>query len=239
MVKLFWMDKDYEVGVDRGVFFPQEGQGEVWNGLISVDEVSSELKSRVKYRDGKKYTNRRSEDSFSATIKTYTYPLSFSEYELVSRRRKEFGFSYRIKTENGYKIHLVYNAIARMSSVSYTQSDTASFSFDISTRPLPIPGGISSAHLIVDVPVAYSWTVAEFEDVLYGSDTNSSRLPTPQEVFDIFEVNSILRIIDNGDGTWTAIGPDSAIQMIHETRFEITWPSAIMLDDISYTISSL
>jgi hypothetical protein len=77
------------------------------------------------------------------------------------------------------------------------------------------------------------------EDVLYGTDDESPRLPSPEEVFEIFEENAILRIIDNGDGTWTAIGPDSAIEMLDSETFEITWPSAVYIDADTYTISSL
>ena len=46
--KLVWDqsgEKFYETGVDRGVLFPMEGaaygEGEAWNGLISVDEQPS------------------------------------------------------------------------------------------------------------------------------------------------------------------------------------------------------
>lgn len=239
MSRLIWSDKDYESGLDRGVFFPKSGFGEVWNGLISVDETTPTLRDQTRYRDGIKTVNKRSADSFSATVQAFTYPQSFPEHELITKRRHPFGFSYRTKTESGYRTHLVYNAIAKLSNGNRTQSSVAPFTFDITTRPEPIPGAKPSAHLVVDTDKAYSWAVADFEDVLYGSDTNFSRLPTPQEVFDIFEINSILRIIDNGDGTWTAVGPDSAIQMTDSTTFEITWPSAIMLDNISYTISSL
>lgn len=87
--------------------------------------------------------------------------------------------------------------------------------------------------------MAYPATVQAFEDVLYGTDSYSSRLPGPDEVLEIFEEHSILRVIDDGDGTYTVIGPDEAITMLDSTTYEINWPSAVWIDSDYYTLSSL
>jgi hypothetical protein len=48
-----------------------------------------------------------------------------------------------------------------------------------------------------------------------------------------------LIIINNGDGTWTAISnEDGIIVMTDASTFEITSDSAVYLDDDSYTIGS-
>ena len=75
--------------------------------------------------------------------------------------------------------------------------------------------------------------------MIYESSETSARLPEPQEIFDLFEDASILKITDHGDGSWTAEGPDEAIQMLDATSFEITWPSAVYLSSGTYRISSL
>lgn len=231
MPRLSWDARDYEVGVDQGVFFGPDGV-EAWNGLVSVNEHSVELSSRVQYRDGVKVVNRRREESFSATVEAYSYPEGILG-------RKPFGFSYRVLTSEGYRTHLVYNATANPVGHTYSQGNPTPFSFEITTKPIPIPYAAPSAHLVIDTDKAYLWTVLAFEDILYGSATSTARLPLPDEVFDIFEVNSILRIIDNGDGTWTATGPDDVIEMISATEFEITWPSVVYLDADTYRITSL
>ena len=87
--------------------------------------------------------------------------------------------------------------------------------------------------------VAYSAAISDLEDMLYGTNAEAPRLPLPDEIISIFEENALLRIIDHGDGTWTAIGPDEAITMITPTEFEIDWPSATYLDEETYTIRSL
>lgn len=232
MARLEWNGNGYSTGVDRGVYFPQVGPPEAWTGLISVQESPSDLNTRIVYQDGVKILNRRREDSFSATIEAYTYPESLSA-------RTEFGFSYRVNTDTGYRTHLVYRAKAKPSQRSYKFDETSTFSFDISTTPVPIPGVNPSAHLIIDTDFTYSGVVTAFEDILYGTQDEDPRLPSPEEIFDLFEVNSELRVTDNGDGTFTVDGPDSAIQMLDDTTFQITWPSAIFIDAESYTIRSL
>lgn len=239
MSRLIWDKQDYEAGLDRGVFYSQDGSGEAWNGLTSVKESSSDSDEQAHYIDGVKTHRRRRLEDFSGTIEAFTYPDSFYEDMLTQRRPKSFGLSYRVKSGDDYKIHLVYNALISPGGFSYKPFEAESFSWEFSTKPLPIPGGrLISAHLIVDTSKAYPWTVTAFENVLYGSESDVARLPFPSEVLDIFDVNSILKVTDNGDGSFTVEGPDDVIQMIDPTTFQITWPSAVYIDEDSYTLSS-
>jgi len=81
--------------------------------------------------------------------------------------------------------------------------------------------------------------LADLEDVLYGNASEPPRLPTPQEVWEIVEQASLLLVVDHGDGTFSVIGPDSAITMLDATTFQIDWPSVIILNPDEYQISSL
>lgn len=233
-----WETLNYESGLDRGVFYPSSGPGEPWNGLISiVEDYSSDVKTG--YIDGVKNHQRRPLGYFEGIIEAYSYPASFFDNILTQKRSKTFGMSYRVTNAKGYQIHLVYNVLLSPSSYLYQQQEVESLNWNFTSFPIPIPTVARSAHVVIDVPDAYSWTVTAIEDILYGTDAAAARLPLPEEVFEVFEENSILRIIDHGDGTWTAIGPDEVIQMLDATTFEITWPSAIYIDAVSYTISSL
>lgn len=259
MTRLIWHahgSRLYEFGIDRGVFYPQQGEPVVWDGVIAVNETSSEDSVSL-YVDGKPYRKRKSEDSFTATLEAFTYPLEFEEYDgsasgsMNPKVRKSFGLSYRTRIGNdgkygsdyAYRIHLLYNVLAAPSESSYSSignsSDITVFSWGLTTLPTNIPGFRAGAHLIIDTTIAYSWVVEELEGILYGTDDTPPRLPSISELIELFENASILLIIDHGDGIWTAIGPDSAIQMLDETTFQITWPSAIYLDEESYQISSL
>lgn len=240
ITRLTW-DKfhSYETGIDRGVFYPSNGPGEAWNGLTIVKESPTNSDEQLRYVDGVKTLRRRRYGAFSGTIEALTYPESFYENVLTQRRPDYFGFSYRVKTDEIYKIHLVYNVLVSPSSYNYQQTETEPFSWDFTTRAINIPGAKLSAHLVIDGSKAYSWAVAALEDILYGTDSKTARLPSPEEVVDLFEVNSIVLVIDNGDGTFTVTGPDSIVKMLDTTTFEINWPSAVYIDEVSYTITSL
>lgn len=246
MTRLTWGDisqRHYEAGVDRGVYYPPNGQGEAWNGLVSVEESPSES-SEARYLDGIRIKSKKILGAFEATIEAFTYPPSFDEHlglsgGLISRRRQGvFDFSYRVMTDNGYKIHLVYNATANPTSKSYQFNDVSTFSWTVTTKPLYIADAAPSAHLIIDASDAYSTTLEQIENELYGSDSGDARMPRPDEILAIFDANAILKVTDNGDGTFTVDGPDSAISMLDSTTFQIDWPSAVYISGDTYTISS-
>lgn len=197
------------------------------------------MDEQTRHIDGVKTHFRRRRGEFAGTLQAFTYPTSFYENVLTQKRRNSFGLSYRINSGDGHKIHLVYNALVSTTAFNYRHAEADSFSWSFTTKAIPIPGAKPSAHLIVNTNKAYLWTLTALEDLLYGSESGEPRLPSPEEVLDIFEVNSILRVTDHGDGTFTATGPDEVVQMLDETTFQINWPSAVYIDEVSYTLSSL
>ena len=195
MSRLLWdqpSERDYDSGLDRGVFYPADGPAQIWNGLISVEESPSEAETRSRYLDGRKIGNHHGRGVFHANVEAYTYP------EEISSR---FGFTYRVTTAFGYKIHLVYNAIAVPSGRIFAHDEATTFSWDISTRPILFEGQLHVSHIVIDTSVAYPETITALEDALYGSADGDAQLLSPSDILQIFEDNSILQIIDHGDGT--------------------------------------
>jgi hypothetical protein len=258
MTRLVWDDpskRSYDIGVDRGVFYPVlDGVGIPWNGLVSVTEAPSGSDISENFVDGRKFRIQTKNESFAAEIQAITYPEAFEPFSgLVDRvsgqPKLPFNFSYRTgvgidsEIESGYKIHLVYNAMVTPAGVDNTSINSGlepiNFGWELTTTPIILSTGERTAHLIVDSTRAYSWAIEALENILYGDDLNDPRFPSMDEVIELFEEASILRITDHGDGSWTAEGPDDAIVMLDATSFEITWPSAIFIDSNSYTISSL
>lgn len=133
----------------------------------------------------------------------------------------------------------MYNVRLGPDAHLYEQKDTVPFAWDFTTVPVPFPGRTASAHYVVEADLAYSHTLEALENVLYGSEDYDAALPDPVGVFQIFEDNSILQIIDHGDGTWTATGPDDVVQMLDATTFQISWPSAVLINPYTYTVHSL
>lgn len=258
MSRITWGDpgtRFFEAGVDRGVFYPQEGPGVPWIGLIAIQEAPSGADLYENFYDGIRNRLTRLGESFAAQIEAYTYPPEFEAYDgvvdrLGGQKRKEFGFAYRVQTADdiqglsrGHKIHLVYNATTIPSDRDYASvsksTDLTTFSWGVTTRPHRFLDGSFSAHVVIDTRVAHAWAVKALEDILYGTADLDPRLPSPDEVVQLFEDASILRVTDHGDGTWTAEGPDEAFNFGPNGYFEITWPSAIWLDQNTYRLSSL
>lgn len=154
----------YEIGVDRGVFYPlsDEGtytNGEAWSGLSNVTNKPEGADVNDIWADNMKYLSIRAAEKFGATIECYTYPDGFKscngEEEVVpgvtvnGQTRKAFGFSYRSRIGNdikfadyGYKIHLIYNATASPVEKSYgtinDSTDVDAMSYDVETTGLQV-----------------------------------------------------------------------------------------------------
>lgn len=230
-------------GVSQGVLYTEDAPGVSWSGLTSVTEKGDDSASEI-YVDGQKVRSRIRPKSFAGTISAYMYPEEFGPYDgvvlgVTGQPRKPFGLSYRSNKE----IHVVYNAMTSPPGSSYTtlgeQTALTEFSWDFTTTPVDIPGGGPSAHLVISVDDAQPGAITDLEALLYGDDDNDPALPSPADILEIFESHTTLRITDNGDGTWTATGPSTAITMLDSTTFQIAWPSAIFIDATSYKISSL
>lgn len=204
-----------------------------------MEEAPSDTDVSIRFLDGVKYQQNRFLGYFSGNIEAYYYPSGFHEDVFTRKRVRSFGLSYRTGTAKNYRIHLVYNVTVSPPTHIYQQGETDPFRWLFTSLPVEIPGFNRSAHLIIDVATAYASTVSDLEDVLYGTEETDPRLPTPEEVLAIFEENSILKVTDHGDGSFTVTGPDSAITMIDSTTFEITWPSVVLIDSDTYQISSL
>ena len=252
MARLSWHKPEdilYEAGVDHCVFYPPGQLGVPWNGVIGISQKQSVDTSKL-YVDGVNVRSRGSTMGYEATLECFTYPNEFLGYDGFDEKPKTFNLSYRTKIgdqndglDHGYKIHLIYNATAKLPEMSYSSLgdsvDAATFSWELTTRSMLVRGAKASSHLIIDSTKTYSWTMEILEDMLYGSIDQPSTFPTVDEVLTIFDDTALLKITDHGDGTWTAEGPDSAIDMLDPTTFAITWPSAVYIDFESYHISSL
>lgn len=248
----------YEVGIDRGVLFVDGFPGVPWNGLTSVNETPSGGDSKPFYIDGVKYLMLSAPEEYEGTITAFTYPDEFSQCNgdvqprsglfLTHQRRNSFGLSYRTKIGSdldgsyGYKIHIIYNAVASPSERSNeTLKDTTDpddFSWKIACKPPVMDGYRRTAHIIIDSRSTDPSVLAEIEDILYGTEEDQSRLPTLDEVIAAYDTISTLTVVDNGDGTWTATAPYDVIRFIDDDIFEITAPTAVFIDENTYTLSS-
>ena len=257
MTKLSWNERGsrfYEAGVDRGVLYPKVGPGVPWNGLTSIKETTTDTIQRITHVDGQKVRTQLQLGIFEAEVLAFTYPKEFEAYDglglvVTGQPRQAFNLSYRTTVGSDtteaarYKIHLVYNATAQPSSKAYLSESSSQnlteFSWILSTLPVIIPGANPASHFIIDSAHIYPEAMTILEDILYGTENFESKFPTIEELLQIFEDTAILKIVDYGDGTWSATGPDDVVSSLDATSFQISWPSATYVDDSSYTIKSL
>ena len=215
MAVLTWDDigeRYYETGVRNGVLYLLDAQGAystgvAWNGLTAINESHDGGEPNALYADDMKYLNLMSAEDFKATIEAYTYPDEFAECDgsaslaagvtIGQQKRKSFGLSYQTRigndvdqTDLGYKIHLVYGCMAAPTDKNYASinesPEAITFSWEVSTTPVDIPGHKPSATIVIDSTKADPDKLATRKGMLYGTANASAKLPTPQEIIDLF-----------------------------------------------------
>ena len=204
MAKLVW-DKAgehiYETGVSKGVLYVMSDtpgtyeKGVAWNGLSRVSESPTGAEVSAIYADNIKYLNLMSREEFEGSIEAYTYPDEFMAcdgsaspenakgFVVGQQDRKTFAFCYQtnvgtdLNPEAGYKIHIIYGALASPSERSYeTVNDSPeamTFSWDITTTPVAVTGFKPTAHVELDSTKIDKTKLEKIEAKLYGTDEPS------------------------------------------------------------------
>lgn len=218
MSKIVW-DKSgerfYETGVRNGVLYVQENgiypKGVAWNGLTAVTESPSGAEPSPLYADDIKYLNLLSTEEFAATVEAYTYPPEFEECDgsasiavgvnIGQQKRKPFGMSYKTVLGNdeknnsyGYKLHIIYGALAAPSEKAYASindsPEAITFSWELSTTPVSVTGFDPTASITIDSTKANPEKLAALEKILYGDTDTEPRLPLPDEIAQLMTVGA-------------------------------------------------
>ena len=220
MAKLVWDEAGkhiYETGVSKGVLYVMSNtpgtyeKGVAWNGLSSVSESPTGAEVSAIYADNIKYLNLMSREEFEGSIEAYTYPDEFMAcdgsaspedakgFVVGQQDRKTFAFCYQTKIGNdlnpeaGYKIHIIYGALASPSERSYeTVNDSPeamTFSWDITTTPVAVTGFKPTAHVELDSTKIEKAKLEKIEAKLYGTDEPSGEptLLMPDEIISMLK----------------------------------------------------
>ena len=219
MSKLIWDqtgERLYETGVKKGVLYVQDSggtypKGVVWNGLTTVTESPSGAEATPLYADDIKYLNLMSTEELGGTIEAYTYPDEFAECDgsasiatgvLIGQQpRKTFGMAYTTTLGNdvdsnahGYKLHLIYGALASPSEKSYStindSPEAITFSWEFSTTPVNVAGFKPTANIVIDSTKATPEKLTALEKILYGDTETEARLPLPDEIASIMSAGA-------------------------------------------------
>lgn len=235
-------EKLYETGVDHCVLYPYNtvssyyGPGVAWNGITSIAESPSGAEANPFYADNIKYINLFSAEEFGATVGAYMYPDEFKECDgskeiapgvyIGQQDRKVFGLCYRTilgnDTENnnhGYKLHLVYGAMASPSEQTYnTINDSPELnemSWELTTTPVNVEGAKPTATLTIDSTKVDATKLKALEDILYGITANAYDATKKYAVGDyaiqsnkLYRCKTAVTAAEAFDSTkWTEIDP--------------------------------
>lgn len=220
MPKIVWDsvgEKKYEGGVDHVALYPLNSEtgeytpGVPWNGVTSVSETPEGAEPESQYADNIKYLTILSAEELNGSIEAFTYPKEWAICDgsvelspgvtIGQQARKTFGLSYRTKIGNdidgqnhGYKLHLLYGAVASPSERTYEtfneSPEAMTMSWDYTTTPVPVTGQSPTALLTIDSTLVDAEKLATLEEILYGKDASTeggsdgvaARLPLPDEV---------------------------------------------------------
>ena len=210
MSRLTWDavgEKYYETGVDRGVVYPQVSgaypKGEAWNGLISSTVTPSGAEPTKLYANNHVYGTMMSTEEVGGTIECYTFPKAFGVcnglveaakgVNFGQQKRVPFGFTFRNligndtdSTAHGYKLHIIYGALASPSEDANTtindSPEAKTMSFEYTTTPVEVADFDPVAHIEIDSREADPTKLKALEDILYGSESEEARMPLPAEI---------------------------------------------------------
>lgn len=211
MPKLTWDnigERFYEAGVDRGVVYPASSDGKypagaAWNGLINVTLSPSGAEATPLYANNHKYLSLMSVEELGFSIEAYTYPEEFAECDgsktLVpgvrfgQQKRKAFGFSYRTLVGNdtdgtsyGYKIHIIYNALAspseRANATVNDSPEAQTMNWECTTTPVEMDGFEPVSHIEIDSNDLDPEKLTALEEALYGTADKEAYLPLPADL---------------------------------------------------------
>lgn len=244
-----------EAGVKNGVLYPMSSgaytDGVPWSGLRSLNEAPTGAEASPFYANNQKYLELMSDEEFAGTIGCYTYPDEFKscigERDLAvgvsigQQIHTRLGLSYRTGIVNdtdgmdhGYKIHLVYNALAGVSARDHnTNNETPELeemSFDFSATKVPVTGAKPTAHLSISSTKVSAATLAALEDILYGTTNTAPRLPLPDEVAALFAAGAPSAIELS-----TSVPADEADNVAVDANVVLTFNNKISREAVSIT----
>lgn len=249
MAVLTWDDvgeRFYESGVKNGVLYdPLTGKATPWNGLVSVDETVMVAQSEPSYYDGTTLFPEQESSIFTGVLTAFTFPDIFNQYVgmgkfttgvyVANQTKQEFNLSYKTLIGNDlegsnsdYKIHIHYGLTASQQTISRTSQAGSITPFLFKWNligSLTRVNGIRrpTGYFQIDSRTVNPDTLTEIQNMLYGTTDDDPSLPDINVLVDYLagSDSNIIRITDNGDGSWTADGPNSLITFIDADTFTL------------------
>lgn len=212
MPRLVWDktgERFYETGVKHAVLYPYDntsgkyGKGVAWNGITNITESPSGAEETPLYADDIKYLSLRSVEELGLKIEAYTYPDEWAQCDgsaevakgvtIGQQGRASFALVFETTVGNdtqlndyGKKLHIVYGCTAAPSETSHStvndSPEAATFSWEIKTVPISVPGKKPTASITIDSTKVDKSTYAKIEDKLFGDKSGEATVLLPAEL---------------------------------------------------------
>lgn len=155
MAELVWSNKQSRYGIDRGVVYLRNA-GYALNGLVNATMGYEDSAIDDLYFDGLKYNRSIVRSDYRVTLELFTIPNDilgcfgykqlFPGYFVGNQIRMPFSMSFRVQTQNSYRIVLLYNLTADEIGFS-TTTDGANpkgntFKVSCTSKPVVHPKGL-------------------------------------------------------------------------------------------------
>lgn len=211
MSKMKWDqvgERRYETGVEQVALFPKVAAayptGVAWNGVTALNITPSGAESTKLYANDKVYLNLQSKEEIGGTIEAYMYPEEFAACDgsaqvvagvyVGQQTRQGFGLVAKTligndteKTNHGYYLHILYDALASVSEVAHATinetPEAATMSWEFSTTAQEVEGFEPTSYIKIDSTKVDKDKLAALEAILYGTEEAEPTLPLPAEVF--------------------------------------------------------
>lgn len=261
MTQLVWDavgERVFEVGIDHAVVYLPDITVP-WNGLTSISERIDDG-SLPHYMEGIKYLDFEVIGNYAATVKAFTYPDEIEKcvgageigngLHIHYQPPKRFNMSYRTYTgddvdgiDRNYQIHILYNVLLIEEPATFSTTTNQAAAIEFGWSLVATPGVYENfrptAHVVLNPDEINPYLLEILLGMLYGTDSTDPSLPSFLELMTYIYEWDAITIVDNGDGTWTATGPDEYITMLDPTTFEITHADATYVNPDMYTITDV
>lgn len=212
MSKLVWDqtgERQYETGVEQVALFPQAAgayeNGVAWNGITALNITPSGAEPTALYANDRKYLTMMSAEETGGTIEAYMYPPEFAKCDgsamavegvyVGQQTRVPFGLVAKTligndteMTKHGYKLHIIYNAMAAVSEKAYAtvneSPEANTFSWEFTTTPVEVEGFDPTAYICIDSTKCAAEKLKALEAIIYGGEGEDAEptLPDPKTV---------------------------------------------------------
>lgn len=209
-MKMVWdqtNERLYETGIEQVALFPQAAgaypAGVPWNGVSALNITPSGAEPTALWANNRKYLTLMSAEELGGTIEAFMYPDEWAACDgsaevapgvfIGQQARTSFGLAAKTLIGNdtegtklGYKLHLIWGALASPSEdANATVNDAPeakTMSWEFTTTPVQVEGYEPTSYMCIDSTKVDAEKLAALEKIIYGDADTEPRLPLPEEV---------------------------------------------------------